>query len=462
VSGPVSITIAALGPARITVESPCPTSQLTTSQSRGGQPGWVSGRRQTTTSAIAVSTHSQGRRHSSGSPAIASPQAATRIAMPATFAGQTSAAPGRALPAAAIQHRAWAKPPAPQPSTAATGGSGTDNQAVANPRTVPGPTSGAATRFANSPITLTCPEIAVTTGWVASWAAIGTVMASASQRGSQPASCRVQTGPSTMMPALASTERTKPTDRDSHGSTSRSATMPDERNRSPWRGPAHPSAASPTSPIAAARRTLGSARQSTTKAATPTTATARRHQPSSPRRDATHSRLASIRVRFAPETASRWVSPVLRNCSACSSVTALVSPTTSAGTRARGAAGSPATASRRPARTAFTPASTTPGGRTASGRDRAEAHAVNDASVAGDSFTVVRTTAPAATSDHACRSSPDAVSITVTPERQVVPRASTACRTADAIQMLPPGPVSTSRPSAGRSSTSATAPSAAS
>ena len=75
--------------------------------------------------------------------------------------------------------------------------------------------------MANSPETLTAPEIAATTGSVARWAASGTATASASGRGHQVAS-PTQDDAHQTMPALASTDRAKPIERARNGSTSTS------------------------------------------------------------------------------------------------------------------------------------------------------------------------------------------------------------------------------------------------
>ena len=323
---------------------------------------------------------------------------------------------------------------------------------------MPGPTSGAATTFATTPTRLTCPEMAVTTGWVASCAAIGTVTASASHRGAH-ASSPAHRSAHRMIPALAQTDSTNPTDRHSHGSTSNRPTTAHDRYRSPCRAPPQPSAASPTTPIAAARSTLGSARQSSTNATTPTTATPRRHQPVTPNRAATHSIAASSRVRFAPETAARCSSPVLRKSACRSAVISSVSPTTRAGTSARGPCGRPATESRSPCRTADTARSSGDGPATSSGDARARAHATTGSSTAaGSSRTAARTVAPAGTAAQAGARSPEALSRTIAPDTHATPLPSTPVRVASVVQIGPPRPTSEVWPLPTRTSTTTTAP----
>jgi hypothetical protein len=68
-----------------------------------------------------------------------------------------------------------------------------------------------------------------------------------------------------------------------------------------------PSAAKATRPIAAARSTLGSVRHKATKTSTPARPTPRSHQPLTRTQRATVSRNASSSVRFAPDTAVKWV-----------------------------------------------------------------------------------------------------------------------------------------------------------
>lgn len=115
-------------------------------------------------------------------------------------------------------------------------------------------------------------------------------------------------------------------------------------------------------PQAAARSTLGSGRQTTTKArasAPPMTAVPRSDSPrrgASPRRSARVARCggpisrASTIVRLLPETASKWVRSVARKASSRSGGTREVSPTTRPGSRARASGRSPSVASRSPAR----------------------------------------------------------------------------------------------------------------
>ena len=102
-------------------------------------------------------------------------------------------------------------------------GAGTDSTETAaarKPQTVAGPTSGPATAFASRPTTLICPEIAVTTGWVASCAARGTATASASQAGAHRDNTAVQRPAHHNRPADAVTDSANPIDRAIQGSQS--------------------------------------------------------------------------------------------------------------------------------------------------------------------------------------------------------------------------------------------------
>ena len=91
--------------------------------------------------------------------------------------------------------------------------------AAAKPRTVAGPTKAAASALASSPDALTLPAMAATTGWVASCAASGTATDSAMIIGSQRFMIIAQRRAHQTMPALASTDKTKPTDRLRNGSS---------------------------------------------------------------------------------------------------------------------------------------------------------------------------------------------------------------------------------------------------
>jgi hypothetical protein len=152
---------------------------------------------------------------------------------------------------------------------------------------------------------LTRPEIAATTGVVASWAASGTVIDSAMICGSQRLMIMVQRRDHQTMPAQARTDSAKPTDLLRNGSSNSKITVATARLRTPAARLPEPSAAKATSPIAAARSTLGSLRHRAMKMITPQRPTTRNHQPRTPTQRAMVSRKANNKVRLAPDTAVR-------------------------------------------------------------------------------------------------------------------------------------------------------------
>ena len=117
------------------------------------------------------------------------------------------------------------------------------------------------------------------------------------------------------MPAVASTDSAKPAETTSQGSTSRSTTVATPSARAPRERPRWPIDNNATDPIAAARTTLGSGRASTTNPATPTSPTTVSIRPRAPRPRATTTRKPTTNVRLVPDTAARWVSPVVRKSS---------------------------------------------------------------------------------------------------------------------------------------------------
>ena len=419
-SGPASIRAAARGPIRTSVASPCPTSQNTTTQSGGGQPGGVGGRSSTNTSSKVAAAASHLLRSSRGITSTRPTQPARTNVTPIGVAGQTTAAAGNSSPSRAIQHRPGAHQPAPVAKTDAKGSSGTAIVAARNPSTVAGPTSGPATRFAASPTRLTCPDSSVTSGWVASWAASGVARPSASGRGSRCANASVQGRDQATMPPLASTDSANPAERAMVGSTNTITTTATHRARTarPPRPPA-PRAARPTSPMAAARTPLGSAWHSRTKPTTPTPRSPRSHQPRTPHHRARVPRNASSRVRFAPDTAVRCVSPVIRNRSVRSAGIPAVSPTTRAGTNARGSGSRWAALARRPARTRSIAPSNALGSATTDGGSRARTRtAMLSPGSAGDSRTVAVRRGPGAGAGQRASASPLARTRTLVARRR--------------------------------------------
>ena len=156
------------------------------------------------------------------------------------------------------------------------------------------------------------------------------------------------------MPAQARTDSAKPIDLLRNGSTSSKIMLATARLRTPAVRLPDPSAAKATRPIAAARSTLGSVRHKATKMTTPASPTMRSHHPRTPTQRATVSRNASSSVRFAPDTAVRWVKAGRSKSSVSSASSPEVSPRTRAGTSARGSGRRSATARRNPSRTRST------------------------------------------------------------------------------------------------------------
>ena len=270
--------------------------------------------------------------------------------MPTGPAGQPKAATGRSAPrtATAMIHPAHH---AAGVATIRPSGSATrPTTPPASPRTVAGPTAGAASRFAPTATRLTCPEIAATSGVQAIWAASGTDTASATHRGSQRISRSRHPGASQRIPAVARTESAKPRVCASQGSKSSSRRTAAPSARVPRRRPWWPIPISPTAPMAAARTTLGSVRARSTKPTTPSAPTTASPRARTPAQRASSSIEPTTRVRLVPETASRWVSPEVRKSSLSASGIAASSPSTRAGTSARGPGGWWATASRIEAR----------------------------------------------------------------------------------------------------------------
>jgi len=201
--------------------------------------------------------------------------------------------------------------PATVPTTAATASDGCATRVAQRPRIVVAGTAGAASRFATSDTTLTWPDSITTTGSVASCAAADSATASASTvrhsvgPRSRAAIHTRQPGPSTSIPAVASTDKAKPYDRANHGSTSSSARTVAPSAASPARRRPVTSVASRIVAMTAARSTLGCGRANTTNpstAANPMTAAVRRDRPSP--RTIPITTPATI-ARLAPDTAVR-------------------------------------------------------------------------------------------------------------------------------------------------------------
>src|SRR3954451_22260266 len=124
---------------------------------------------------------------------------------------------------------------------------------------------------------------------------------------------RVQAGAISTIAAVAATDIAKPGLRARNGSTRTSvSTVADRIGTVAERRP-RMSASSTSPPISAARRTLGDGRTSTTNAGNAVAAMAARQR----RRVPAHRNVAKTApttiAQLAPETALRWVSPVIRN-----------------------------------------------------------------------------------------------------------------------------------------------------
>ena len=333
-SGPASTTTTCPEPALSTSPSPCPTSQATSTQSSGGHPGVGTGTRTTIASRAPQPAPVRGRRSNAGSTHASSKQPADSSASAKGPVPQPIAAVGRSAPRSATAMIHAAHQEAPHPRTRPSGGSTSPTTPPNSPRMVAGPTAGAASRLAATATRLTWPEMAATTGVQAIWAAAGTAITSATGLGSQPAMASRHPGARNRIPAVASTDSTNPKEIASHGSTSSRMRTATPSARVPRRRPLEPIAMSPTEPIAAARSTLGSVRATTTKAAMPSAPTSSCHRPRTPHQRPTLSTKPATRVRFVPDTASRWVSPVARKSSATCGGSAPSSPSTRAGTSA--------------------------------------------------------------------------------------------------------------------------------
>lgn len=294
--------------------------------------------------------------------------APTRIT-PSGVVSHDHAADGSAAPACASHRMGCAHHPAAQPGPTASAGQKLSS-AAANPRTVVGPTKGAASTFASTPTTDTWPLMAVTIGWVASCAARATANASATHLGHQRTSAATSLGPSSTIPAQAAADNANPAEAANHGSIHISAHTATASPRTLLDPRATPVAASATRPMAAARSTDGSCPHTSTNPPTPTTAAPRTHHPRSPAPRTAARSTTRVNVRLAPETAIKCVRPVALKASLISSVTADVSPTTSEGTSAACSGGECATAARSPDLNPLASASSGPGASTRVGSPR--------------------------------------------------------------------------------------------
>ena len=399
-SGPASTTTALSGPARRASASPWPTSHAAKTHPDGDQPGVGGPTRGTTSSSRHAAAPEVRCRSTTGPAATTATVTAVRRTSDHAVAGQSSAAPGRAAPCSATVTIHPTHQPASVPSSRPSGSETRATTPPSRPSTVAGPTTGATTRLATTATRLTCPEIAATNGVQASWAAAGTATASASQRGSHRARASRHDGATSRIPAVARTDSANPAVPASSGSRSSNPTTAAPRPRRPRCQPPRPSPISATVPIAAARTTLGSVRASSTNPTIPPAPTRPSQRPRTPPQRATTRRKPTTSVRLVPDTAVRWVRPVVRKSSVSSRDIPESSPSTRAGTKAAWAAGRWATESRIEARSASVARQAGPGLATRTGGPRGVTSAATSRSSAGASRPVKRTRSRIATRCH--------------------------------------------------------------
>ncbi len=215
---------------------------------------------------------------------------------------------------------------------------------------VAGATAASASMLAGTATRLTPPPTATRSGEQATCAAAATASGSASHLGIRPARASRQPGARITRPAVAETDRVKPTERARSGLTRTStSTLAASAGRA-RRGRPLPAATIPINPMTPARRTLGDGRARTTK---PNRAAATQpacsHGPNRLRRMTTVAAAMMI-AQFAPETATRCDIPAVRKSSRTSPSRLLVSPRTRPGSSPRRGPSSPDAASRNPAR----------------------------------------------------------------------------------------------------------------
>lgn len=202
-------------------------------------------------------------------------------------------------------------------------------------------TAGATAMLASTPTGPSEPAIITTSGMVTIWAATATARSSASTRGHPRSHNQVRIGgASAMRPAVAATDNAKPGStaiagqmiRTPRTATARAGTAAVRRSAT--------SAIRPTSPINAARTTLGDGRTTTTKQPSTTIVRSAAGVRGVPQTRNTSSTAPAMIAKFAPDTARRCVSPAVRNSSTTSSGRPSVSPTTRPGSSPDSAAGS--------------------------------------------------------------------------------------------------------------------------
>ena len=378
----------------------------------------------TTTTATTRSTAAASpvvRRRRSAGAAQARPTHRTVSAASETgSAPQSTAAPGSRAPCSATRTIQATHHEASVPRTVPSGAQISPTRAPARPSTVAGPTTGATTRLAATATRLTWPEMAATSGVHATCAASGTTTASATQRG---AHRRQRVAPTGCQQQDSRGGQHREREADARGQPGVEQQEDDDRDaQSPGAAPT-PTGAEPHEGHGPHRcgpqdARLGPGQQQ--EPAMPTAATATRPRPRTPTQRVRTSRKPTRSVRLVPETAVRWVRPVVCTSSTRRGSMAASSPTTSAGTRARWSAGRPWTDARREART----------------RSAARHHRSGAVRTSGVPRTV-RTPARAGSSDGASR--PDAC--TLAPRRTSRHDAAPTTRTGARTSKAAPRPV---------------------
>lgn len=277
--------------------------------------------------------------------------------------GQVISAPGSAAPVRAMPAIQRAGQLASHARPTATGMATGAAASAAQPSSVAGATASWASRFAGTATRLTRAANTVTTGAHTSWAAAAADSASASRSGTRRrCSARLQRGASVSSAPVASTDSRKPKDRASVGSSSTSSRTAAARAGSSERRRPVAMASRAMPPHTEARSTLGPGRQRVMKPSTSTppriavVRSGRRSKAASPPRSAREAvcgvPMSTIRMieRWAPLTTSRCVMSTACTAARSSGVSREVSPTTRAGSIARGSSGSPSVAVRSPAR----------------------------------------------------------------------------------------------------------------
>jgi hypothetical protein len=316
-SGPASITTAACAPAESTSASPCPTSHATKIQFGAGHPEVTDRTGISTITAVAAAAASE-RRGPTRTETASKPTVSTSSDRPPAIPpGQPTVAPCSPPKKFASQTSQRHGHPARSASRRAGANHSGDTTAAAKPTIVVGATTGSASTFAGMATRLTRPEIAAMIGAVTTCAAAATATDSAMTAGTRlRRKATAHAGASTSSAAVASTDMAKPALPASSGSHMSSPRTVADKAGSASRGRPLVSATSATAAINAARRTLGDGRATTTKTARTSTPEPPQIHGRTPNRRNTSS-TEPIRIeQFVPLTATKWVSPASRKCSA--------------------------------------------------------------------------------------------------------------------------------------------------